>query len=699
MAWDNPHWAAFSVAFCSLATVGESLLKGMLRTFGTFAAIFVALFLLALFPQDRWIFTLCVSLWVAFCTWKMHANPNWYFWFCAGLGVPLMSMLSGGESLQAFQTVVLRAQETILGTLVFTVVSSLVFPTNTKGSFEQDIKQQLKDIHEGIAAARRALLTAHASKDALDLPPDILKQAALRQTGLMAKLEAAALDSFDIAETKRAWSKAVLATAGAVDALERLRLGLTDLESTNPSGELVELEHTLDEFLRRAQAARDIVEGKTELTQPLSVGLDIDAAAADSLPTFQRAALVQTVARLREIDHHSKDLLVAIADVYGIASDDRKFKKPATEVVWLPDPERIYGTLRVFTAFWLTFLAYIFVPDLPSAVVLIAMTTAVSMLMMMAPTLPLRGLARPVMVSILFGGAVHLLLMPKLSDFAALAVIIFVVTFLICWLCHTPRQAMGRALGLAFFAVLIQVENAQTYSFTFAANLTVAVGLVLGILVLVSYFPVSFQPERVFLRLAQRYFDALNALLETLHVEKREAGTWLERQRRAYYTRQLKIIPGSMAAWIRALPKDAVTDEERKTLLDIMAGLAVLGDRTRDLLSTRHVEHSDFWVNKVVSEARAWRHAIQNVCEKLGSVETASLETHYLEERLLARMAAIEEIVADALSAQGADSPTSAQSDAVFRELGGFRGVSVSLISLVKQIKQIDWARLREARL
>ena len=198
MAWDNPHWAALSVAFCSLATVGESLLKGMLRTFGTFAAIFVALFLLALFPQDRWIFTLCVSLWVAFCTWKMHANPNWYFWFCAGLGVPLMSMLSGGESLQAFQTVVLRAQETILGTLVFTVVSSLVFPTNTKGSFEQDIKQQLKDIHEGIAAARRALLTAHASKDVLNLPPDILKQAALRQTGLMAKLEAAALDSFDL---------------------------------------------------------------------------------------------------------------------------------------------------------------------------------------------------------------------------------------------------------------------------------------------------------------------------------------------------------------------------------------------------------------------------------------------------------------------------------------------------------------------
>ena len=98
----------------------------------------MALLLLALFAQDRWAFTLFFSLWVTFCTWTMHANPNWYFWFCAGLGVPLMSMLSGGEGLQAFQTVVLRAQETILGTLVLTVVSSLVFLTNMKGSFEQE---------------------------------------------------------------------------------------------------------------------------------------------------------------------------------------------------------------------------------------------------------------------------------------------------------------------------------------------------------------------------------------------------------------------------------------------------------------------------------------------------------------------------------------------------------------------------------
>ena len=35
MDWDNPDWAGFAVAFCSLSTVGESLNKGLLRLSGT----------------------------------------------------------------------------------------------------------------------------------------------------------------------------------------------------------------------------------------------------------------------------------------------------------------------------------------------------------------------------------------------------------------------------------------------------------------------------------------------------------------------------------------------------------------------------------------------------------------------------------------------------------------------------------------
>ena len=62
MDWDKPYWAGFAVAFISLATVGQSLNKGVLRMVGTLVGAFVALTLIALFAQDSWPFILFLSV-------------------------------------------------------------------------------------------------------------------------------------------------------------------------------------------------------------------------------------------------------------------------------------------------------------------------------------------------------------------------------------------------------------------------------------------------------------------------------------------------------------------------------------------------------------------------------------------------------------------------------------------------------------
>ena len=58
MDWDKPKWAGFAVAFVSLATVGQSLNKAALRMLGTLMGTFVALTLIGLFCQERWLFIL-----------------------------------------------------------------------------------------------------------------------------------------------------------------------------------------------------------------------------------------------------------------------------------------------------------------------------------------------------------------------------------------------------------------------------------------------------------------------------------------------------------------------------------------------------------------------------------------------------------------------------------------------------------------
>src|SRR5262252_1754737 len=93
MDWDNPYWAGFAVAFCSLSTVGESLNKGLLRLTGTLLGSLAALTLIALFPQERWLFLAGMSVFIGFCIFMMFGTSRWYVWNVAGLSVPLLALV------------------------------------------------------------------------------------------------------------------------------------------------------------------------------------------------------------------------------------------------------------------------------------------------------------------------------------------------------------------------------------------------------------------------------------------------------------------------------------------------------------------------------------------------------------------------------------------------------------------------------
>jgi len=126
MDWDNPYWAAFAVAFISLSTAGQSFNKGAMRMFGTLVGIVAALSLIALFPQQRWSFILATSVYVGICTYLMTGPKKQYFWNVSGFVCVLLCMSAGPDPVNAFDTAILRAQETGLGILVYSLVTTLL---------------------------------------------------------------------------------------------------------------------------------------------------------------------------------------------------------------------------------------------------------------------------------------------------------------------------------------------------------------------------------------------------------------------------------------------------------------------------------------------------------------------------------------------------------------------------------------------
>ena len=64
--------------------------------------------------------------------------------------------------------------------------------------------------------------------------------------------------------------------------------------------------------------------------------------------------------------------------------------------------------------------------------------------------------------------------------------VIFLASFAICYVLHTPEQGLARTFGLAFFAVVTGIANEQNYSFLSVANAALMYAFILLIMQVVT---------------------------------------------------------------------------------------------------------------------------------------------------------------------------------------------------------------------
>jgi uncharacterized membrane protein YccC len=128
MEWDRPYWAGFAVAFISMATIQQSLSKGFMRMLGTLAAGIAALTLIALFPQQRWWFMGALSIYVGICTYMMTGKNIPYFYQVSAFVCVIICFDGGVNSLNAFETAIVRIQETGMGISAYVLISVFLWP-------------------------------------------------------------------------------------------------------------------------------------------------------------------------------------------------------------------------------------------------------------------------------------------------------------------------------------------------------------------------------------------------------------------------------------------------------------------------------------------------------------------------------------------------------------------------------------------
>jgi len=294
-------------------------------------------------------------------------------------------------------------------------------------------------------------------------------------------------------------------------------------------------------------------------------------------------------------------------------------------------------------------------------------------------------------------GVLYVFVMPHLSGYAELGLLIFIWTFAIYYLFNQPQQGMARLGAIIPFIVLTSLENQQTYNFADLANSTAMIMLALVLIVATEYLFNSPRPEKVFLRLLARFFRESEFLMSRLASDwgkkQRLAGLW----KTAYYHNDLLEIPEKLAKWgkqidYRSFPKN--TPEQVQALVTSLQDLAY---RIKMLVDVRQSPQAELLVSRLHDDLRAWRIKLENRFHRWSENPTDMPEGD-LQARLAGSLASMEERVKEIDGLAGQEDLNEEDYKNFYRLLGSFRSLSESVVGHARLAEQFDFGQWREAR-
>ncbi|MDJ0896762.1 MAG: FUSC family protein [Alphaproteobacteria bacterium] len=693
MGWEKPFWSAFAVTMVSLDTAGASFNKAALRLSGTVVAAAVALVLVALFPQDRWAFLLCLSLYVGFCTYMLAGERHRYFWFVSAFVTIVMIVdAAPADALQTFRIVVARFEENAMGILVYSVISLLIWPQGSRSELEtasRDLAATQKDLYRTYLG----LMAGRGSEE--DSRPARLREVQLAaQIGLT--LNTAETDTYAVWELRHQWRRFHRLSVEVMETLERWRQTFPQVQELDLSKALPNLDVVSAEINRRMAEVERLMAGQGPGQTSQAISLMIDQGEVRALEPFQKAAMAVTKTQLDRLESLSLSLLDTVRDIRGFP---RETAAPIIEIRHQPlpgiDPDRLHAAATCVTALWIAFLFWVYLNPVGHELFffMTTMWILVSVLLRQSPTV----LAPGYVVAILVGGLLYVFVMPHLSGYVELGAMIFGVSFALFYLLWNRR--LSRVGILANVNILMAIDNHQTYDFTLYANNSAAMLLSVALAVAIAYIPFSPRPEKVFLRLLRRYFRQAEFMLSRLALDRDERRGWAERWKMALYRNDLLTLPDKLEIIGRRLHYGGAVGERPEKIEALATSLRAIAYRIKDLMDAREAPHAELLVQRYHDDLRAWRSVAQEQCRLWAKDPAKALaEVGEMEARLAARMARLEARVQETYR-QGAEAELSERDyENFFRYLGGLRGLSEAGIGFIRTAQTVDWPRWREAR-
>lgn len=693
--WMNPYWAAFAVAMIILPTAGQSISKGLLRLGGTIPGCIGGLAILSLAPQSRWGFMLLASAWIFFTTYMMlRSQKRSYFWNVAGFVCLIITLAGPASSENAFEHAVFRTVETAMGIAVYTLVTVLLWPRTNAGA--------IRNAASGLVTTQRDLL--QAGRDAM-AGQDVeerwakLHTSQVQQLGKLAQaLQAEGSENYEVHEVRHLWERFHGSSTALAGALDRWHAGLVDVRQIDLKAVLPEQESFFAELDGRLEEIEQVLGGSVPRHSAQAVSLDVDHDSLGRLAPLDRAALAVTRNELETLDTLSaamwdcaRVLAGGSASAHAPGSAARRAEKERAVGFPVPDRDHLMGATFAAASVVAAFVLWIFVNP-PGHDGWFQFAGSLAMGIAAHQQLRATMLVTPIGVASVLALGVYVFVMPQLSSFVGLGLVIFLCMFIACFF----FSGLARFAGIIAIINEISVQNEQAYNFAAMANSLLFTVIAFFFLFAMSYMIRSPRPEKAVLHLVSRFFTSAEYLLSRMaHGHESEPGL-VERWKTAFHRHEVETLPGKLGAWGRAIDRGKFPGTSPEAVQGLVTSLQSLVYRLDDLLDSAEAPQAAAVVDELHDDIESWRGAIEASFGEW-STQPEARPGDGQREGLKAWVAGLETKIAEAAE-RARGNVTEEEGEAFYRLLGGYRGVSEAMAGYAGAARRVDWSEWREER-
>ena len=698
--WLNPYWAGFAVAMISLQTAGESIHKGLNRMVGTIPGCIAAIVILSLTAQDRWAFMLLCSLWVFFTAYmSMRSRNSPYLWTVAGF-VCLVIVTSGAQTSESlFEHAVFRVVETLLGIIVYTLISVFLWPQTNAGAIRK-ASRGLMATQSEICQAGRDVMTGEVDATTFRERRDDLHRQELEQlTQLAQALVAEGSENYEIQEVRPQLNRFLDLSTLLRESLDRGQTSMAELTHMDLITVLPSLPAFFDELDGRFEAIQRLLESKPAEFKPSPVSLSIDQTAFARQSHFEQAALMVSRAELKTLEKLTAQLFDCALDLAGQAVD-KSTPEPlpvSTAVksgIKLPvfDLDRLRCATFAALVTSAAFCVWIFV-DPPGHMGWVFMPATLALNVILALQSPVLKFVKPFALAAALCICVYIFIMPRLSTYYELGLLLFVCMFTVRYLFTGLAELMGKIAIIN----LIPVQNQQTYDFAAVANSTLFILGSFLFLHLLTHIMGTPRPEKKLLSLLRRFFRSSEFLMSSVIQGPDSKASAFTRWKVAFYLHEMKSLPAKIGVWGKAIDQSKFSSNKPDQVQHLVTALQGLMYRIEYLLEARESRQAEALAREMQQSVHAWRENIESMFVKW-SENPGSEPAVDLEQRLAAELSVLEQRIDATIEQADRDNLSEEDGENFYRLLGAYRGVSEATVAYAGIAGTIDWLDWNEEK-